>query len=373
MVQAINIHSLIELALQCKASDIILKADAVPAFRVDGAVVLSSLPTIASDQIRELAYEILYSCARDRMLSNPDEMDNTERLMQQLDRQDELDVVFTIPNRVRMRANLFLERGTIGIAIRIMQLHPGTLEHLNLPLVLKRIALEPHGLIIITGPTGSGKTTTLASIIEEINRHKSKNIFTIEDPIEYVFSDRLSIIHQREVGRDTTSFSAALRSVMRQTPDVIAIGELRDRETMEVALSASERGHMVLTTLHTTSAANTLDRIVHSFPENLRTQICEQISSSLLCITSQRLLPHASGSGRIPAVEVLVNSPTVRKHLEMGDTHDLPNLMRDGSHFGMNTMNQALAQLVEKQCVQESTALSFSLNPSELRQTLRQQ
>jgi twitching motility protein PilT len=373
MQYTLNIHTIIETALQSKASDIILKAGAVPAFRLDGKIIQTLLAKLTSTMTRELAFEILCACSRDRMLVGHEDSEDTESLMKRLDRLEELDVVFTVPNRVRVRANLFLEGGSIGITLRVLRLHPATLEELHLPLVLKKQALEPHGLIIITGPTGSGKTTTMAALIEEINLNKNANIFTIEDPVEYLFEDKRSVIHQREVGRDTHSFATALRSVTRQTPDVIAIGELRDRETMEVALSASEIGHLVITTLHTTTAANTLDRIVHSFPDHLANKICQQISASLLCITSQRLLPHASGVGRIPAVEVLINSPTIRKHLEQGETHDLPGLMRDGAHFGMNTLNQALATLCEKQAVQESVALQFTSNPSELKQILRQQ
>ena len=199
--------------------------------------------------------------------------------------------------------------------------------------------------MILTGPTGSGKTTTMAALLEEINRNKYANVFTIEEPIEYVFKDKKSVIHQREVGQDTQSFATALHSVTRQSPDVIAIGELRDRETMEVAMTAAEIGHLVITTLHTTSAAATVDRIVNSFPEHLNQQICQQLSASLLCVTSQRLVRRTQGGGRLPAVEVMTSSPTVKKQLEEGDATDLYASIRDGGHFGMNTINQALENL----------------------------
>lgn len=368
-----SIHALLETSLELRASDLILKAGSPPVLRIDGKITPTKLPVITVEEARELAYEILCSSCRDRMLHQITDLDDTADLMRQLDKQQELDVVFTIPGRMRVRANLFLERGTIGACLRMIRLRPATLEELNLPSVLKRFALEPHGLIIITGPTGSGKTTTMTALIEEINRNRQANIFTVEDPIEYLYEDKKSVIHQREVGHDTQSFATALRSVMRQAPDVIAIGELRDKETIEVALSASETGHLVITTLHTPSSATTLDRIVNYFPNHLKEQICQQLSSSLLCITSQRLLPHASGKGRIPALELLVNSPTVRKHLEEGHTNDLYATMRDGAHFGMNTINQALVALYESKAITFEDAIRSAGNAAELRQTLRQQ
>jgi twitching motility protein PilT len=235
------------------------------------------------------------------------------------------------------------------------------------------MALEPQGLIIITGPTGSGKTTTMAALIEEINRNKNAHLFTIEDPIEYIFKDKQSVIQQREVGTDTENFATALRSVTRQTPDVIAIGELRDRETMDVAMTAAEIGHLVITTLHTTSAAATVDRIVNSFPEHLKKQTCQQLAASLLCVTSQRLVQRAGGAGRVPAVEVMTNAPRIKKTLDDGDTTDLYACLREGAHFGMNTMNQALEKLVLSKAISVETAIQYAGNPAELRQMLRHQ
>jgi twitching motility protein PilT len=293
--------------------------------------------------------------------------------MKQLEQKRELDMVFSIPGLARVRANLFLQRGTIGAALRILPLHPYTIEELSLPPILKKMALEPQGLIIITGPTGSGKTTTMAALIEEINRNKYANIFTIEEPIEYVFQDRKSVIHQREVGIDTENFKTALHSVTRQTPDVIAIGELRDRETMDVAMTAAEIGHLVITTLHTTSAAATMDRIVNSFPEHLKKQTCQQLAASLLCVTSQRLVPRSNGNGRIPAVELMTHAPRIKKALEEGDTSELYSFIREGAHFGMNTMNQALEKLCLARMISVEDAVQFAGNPAELRQMLRQQ
>ncbi len=374
-----SIHELLEVALKRRASDLILKAGAPPAIRVDGRMETTDLPVLSTADTKELAYSIIYSAGRDRMLQQGDsdedateaEVEDAEERMRELQDRREIDLVFTVPKLVRVRANLFLQRGTIGAALRIIPLHPYTIEELNLPPVLKEIALQPQGLIVITGPTGSGKTTTMAAIIEEINRKRPCNIFTIEEPVEYVFTDKKSVIHQREVGTDTRSFASALRSVTRQTPDVIAIGELRDAETMDVAMTAAEIGHLVITTLHTVSAAATVDRILNSFPQHLRGQVATQLAASLLCVTSQRLVRRISGHGRMPAVEVMTNSPTVRKQIEEGDTGELYASIREGHHFGMNTMNQALEKLYQAKHISYEEALLYAGNPTELRQMLR--
>ncbi len=374
-----SIHELLEVALQFRASDLVIKAGSAPSLRVDGRMQLTELPVFLPEQTRELAYEIMYCSSRDVLLQYPQTVDcdseeaETERRMRDLEAQSELDLVFTIPRFARVRANLFLQRRTIGASLRILPLHPYSIDELSLPGVLKRLALEPQGLIIATGPTGSGKTTTMAAILEEINRTKFANIFTLEDPIEYIHQDKKSVVHQREVGQDTRTFATALHSVTRQSPDVIAIGELRDRETMEVAMTAAEIGHLVITTLHTTSASATIDRIVNSFPLHLKDQVCRQLAASLLCVTSQRLVPRANGQGRVPAVEVMTASPMVKKQLEEGETTDLHACVRDGGHFGMNTMNQALEKLFHARTITYDGAIQFAGNPAELRQMLRRQ
>lgn len=372
-----SIHELLEVALKKRASDLLIKAGAPPAFRVDGEIHVSDWEGLTPQQTRDLAYSIIYSASRDHLLQYPDSqpaeagVGEAEDWMKELQAKHEVDLVFTIPKLARVRANLFLQRGTIGAALRIIPLHPYTIDELCLPPVLKEMALQPQGLIIITGPTGSGKTTTLAAVLEEINRKRPANVFTIEEPIEYIFSDKKSVIHQREVGQDTRSFGAALRSVMRQTPDVIAIGELRDAETMDVAMTAAEIGHLVLTTLHTVSAGATVDRILSSFPQHLHDQVAAQLAASLLCVTSQRLLRKSGAHGRLPAVEVLTNSPTVRKAVEEGNTSEIYSCMRDGQHFGMNTMNQALEKLYHAKQVSYDEAMLFAGNAAELKQMLR--
>ena len=371
----LSIHELLEVAIKHKASDLVIKAGASPAIRADGRMQVTDLPIVTAEGTRELAFEIMFSSNRDIMLQrggdHGGEVEDADRRMQDLENKQELDLVFTIPGLARVRTNLYMQRGTVGAALRIIPLVPYTIDELGLPSNLKKMALEPQGLIIITGPTGSGKTTTLAALIEEINRNKPANIFTIEDPIEYVFSDKKSVVHQREVGTDTCSFETALHSVTRQNPDVIAIGELRDRETMEVAMTAAEIGHLVITTLHTTSAAATVDRIVNSFPLHLKKQVCQQLGASLLCVTSQRLVHRASGAGRVPAVEMMTSSPMIKKQLDDGETNDLYACIRDGGHFGMNTMNQALERLTQTRSITFDEAIQCAGNQAELRQMLR--
>ncbi len=319
-----SIHDLLETALQSRASDLILKADAPPALRVDGRVVTrNDLGTLSYDEMHEIAMSILYAASRDNLIrqgsaaadepGGPGGASTAEEQMQRLlVGQEEVDSVFTVSGMVRVRANLYLQRGAIGAALRIIPLRPYSIDALMLPKVLKEVALAPSGLVIVTGPTGSGKSTTLAALVDHLAEHRHSNIVTIEDPIEYVFDDKNSYISQREIGNDTRSFAAALRSVMRQTPDVIVIGEMRDVDTMRVALTAAEIGHLVVTTLHTMSAVGTIDRLLNAFPPHERDQVRGQVAATLSCVVSQRLVHRATGVGRVPACEVMTGSPTIK-------------------------------------------------------------
>lgn len=375
----INIHELLELAIRHRASDLLLKAGAAPALRIDGTVVVTKLPAMSAGDMDELAQSVIYSASRDYLLrfqsadGQSDEIPNlAEEHMRQLADKEEVDLVFTIPNLVRVRANLFLQQSTVAAALRIIPLRAFSVEELNLPPVLREIADARHGLILVTGPTGSGKSTTLASMIEHINTSRHGNITTIEDPIEYVFEDKYCVIYQREVGRDTRSFSAGLRSVLRQTPDVIMVGEMRDADTMAVGIGAAEMGHLILSSIHTTSASGTVERIVNSFQPHERAQVRSQLANVLTGVISQRLLKRANGPGRVPAVEIMINTPTVRKHIEEGSTQEIYSAIRDGRHFGMNTMNQALERLVQARHISTEDALNNAGNIQELRQMLRQ-
>ena len=371
-----SIHELLETAMQARASDLILKAEAPPSLRVDGRVqVRPDLGTLSPGDMHDLALSILYSASRDNLIRFGDvenkEGPSAEDQMQHLLDQNEVDAVFSVAGLVRVRANLFLQRGAIGAVLRIIPLRPYSIDELLLPRVLKDMTQMEQGLIVITGPTGSGKSTTLAALVDHIAENRRANIITIEDPIEYIFPDRNSVISQREIGSDTRSFGAALRSVMRQTPDVIVIGEMRDVDTMRAALTAAEIGHLIVTTLHTTSAIATIDRIRNAFPPHERDQVRTQIANVLSCVVSQRLVHRAGGAGRVPAVEVMTGSPTVKKQIEEGDTSELYNAIRDGAHFGMNTLNQALHGLAASRVITTDEALAVTNNPTELRQMLR--
>lgn len=345
--------------------------------RVDGRLVFLSDEVLSADDAEDLVHSIIYSSIRDYLLQVgtrvqvPGE-ELVEKKIAQLREMEEIDLVFTIGGLARVRANLFLQRNMVGASLRIIPLVPQTIEELNLPLILQEWASQPQGLVIITGPTGSGKSTTVAAMVEHINRTRHAHIVTIEDPVEHVFEDKKSVINQREVGTDTKSYSSALRAVLRQTPDVIVIGEMRDAETMSVAITAGEVGHLVITTLHTTSAPATVDRILNSFPADERRQLALQLSASLVGVTSQRLVRRAGGKGRLPAVEIMTNSPTVKKMIEEVDTADLYTAIRDGHHFGMNTMNQALERLYQEKAISYDEALLHAgQNTAELRQMLR--
>ncbi len=290
----------------------------------------------------------------------------------QLAEKQEVDLVFTIPNLARVRANLFLQQNTVAAALRIIPLRAFSVEELNLPPILRELADARQGLILVTGPTGSGKSTTLAALLDHVNTTRHGNIITIEDPIEYSIEDKHCVVYQREVGRDTKSFEAGLRSVLRQSPDVIMLGEMRDAETMAVALGAAEMGHLVLSSVHTTSASATVDRIVNAFQPHERAQIRSQLANALMGVVSQRLLRRVNGPGRVPAVEILINTPSIKKFIEEGNLPEIYNTMREGRHFGMNTMNQSLERLVQAKLISMEDAFLNAGNLPELRQMLRQ-
>lgn len=370
----LDIHTLLEQALVRRAADILLKSGRSPMFRVDGVLCESSMPSLTPSDCMDLARSVLYSSNRDRLLCSgmsPDAEIDVDAQLKQLKEMQELDTVFTIPCVARVRANLFLHRATMGIVLRVVPLTAPTIASANLPAVLHEMVQRPQGLVLISGPTGSGKTTTLAALIEEINQTRAANIVTIEDPIEYVFEDKRSVVLQREVGTDTASFDSALRSVLRQNPDVIAVGELRDARAIRTALTAAELGHLVLATVHTASATACVRRLINVLPPDERDAAIGQLSANLLCAVSQRLVKRKDGSGRIPAAEVMTDSPTIRKLIDERRLDDLHNAVRDGEHYHMCTLNQSLESLVLRGLVDADDALAKSPNPMELRQLLR--
>jgi len=283
----------------------------------------------------------------------------------------ELDLAFTLGELARFRVNIYQQRGTMALVLRIVPLEIYNLEELSLPQSLAELTKPHQGLILVTGPTGCGKSTTLAAMIELINSRRRCNIVTIEDPIEFVFKDKQAIVSQREVGIDTESFYDAMKYVVRESPDVIMIGEMRDPETMRVAFTSSETGHLVFSTVHTVSSSETIERIVSIFPPHEKNQICLRLSTSLLGIISQKLIPRADGTGRACAVEVMINTPTVAKLVEEGRTSQLYSAINEGGYWGMQTMNQSLVNFFQEGAITEEDAIAYAGNVTELKQMLR--
>ena len=346
-----TMHELLRLVVERRASDLHIKAGNRPMLRVDGTLAPASDEPLSDDQVRGLIAEIL----------TPEQLEVFHRKL-------ELDLAYSIPGVSRYRVNIYQQRGGMGAAIRTIPASVPTLETLNLPKVVRRLASLPRGLVLVTGPTGSGKSTTLAAIVDAINHNRSCHIVTIEDPIEYLHHDDVSIITQREVGADTHSFTNALRHVLRQDPDVILIGEMRDLETIATAITAAETGHLVLATLHTVNAAQTVDRIIDVFPPHQQSQVRMQLSVALEGVLSQTLLPVKSGRGRVAGVEVMVGTSAIRNLIREGKTHLLLTTIQSGSREGMQTLNQGLRELVKNQMVSFETALAHSSNPQELAQ-----
>ncbi|MEN6519812.1 MAG: type IV pilus twitching motility protein PilT [Armatimonadota bacterium] len=349
-----DLRELAKLAADRRASDLFIKVGSPPALRVDGKIAMTELPKLTDAETRELAYGVM-----------------SHEQIGRFERRHEMDLAFTIDGVARFRANVYQQRGTIGMVLRVIPLDIYTLEQLGMPQVIGDLCMHKQGLVLLTGPTGSGKSTTLAAMIDLINRSRRCNIITIEDPLEFVHEDKLSIINQREISIDTDSFSEALKYVVRQSPDVILIGEMRDVETMNVALAAAETGHLVFSTVHTTSAAGTMERIINMFPPHDKPQICLRMSDSLKGIVSQKLLPRADGPGRIGGIEIMIGNPTVSKLIEEGRSGQLYPAIAEGGFWGMQTMNQCLHKYYKAGLITEDIALLNAGNVTELKQMIR--
>jgi twitching motility protein PilT len=315
--------------LEREASDLHLTVGAPPIVRVNGVLEHLDYPRLGANDTRELIYSILSQDQRQR-----------------LENEWEMDFSYSVPGRARFRVNAFFQRNSLGAAFRLIPVEIPKLDGLGLPRVLHEFAGKPRGFVVVTGPTGSGKSTTLAAMIDEINETREEHIMTIEDPIEFLHRHKKSIVNQREVGADTKSFDRALKSVLRQDPDIILVGEMRDTETMATALTAAETGHLVFATLHTQDAAQTVDRIIDVFPPHQQGQIRVQLSTTLMGVCTQQLLPTSDGRGRVVACEILVPTPAVRNLIREGHTHQLLSAIQTGGKFGMQTMDAALADLV---------------------------
>ena len=342
----------LEEMVRAKASDLHLKVGRPPVLRVHGELSETALPVIRPEDAKRCAEQILNARQREEF---------TER--------KEIDFAIGVQGLGRFRVNLFQQRGTLGFAFRAIPFEIPSLSDLQLPPVLEQISLTPRGLVLVTGVTGSGKSTTLAAMIRHLNDRRSANIVTIEDPIEFLHRDNQSLISQREVGTDTLSFHEALRHVLRQDPDVVMLGEIRDMESMETVLKAANTGHTVFSTLHTTDASQTINRIISFFPSHQHAEVRGILADALRAIVSMRLIPRADGSGRVPAAEVLLNTAAVSERIRGGDLiHTLPDLISEGrTQYGMQTFDQSLMELYRQRLISEESALRYATNPSEFK------
>jgi twitching motility protein PilT len=345
-----SIDELLERMVDRNASDLHVTTGTPPVVRVRGAVErLDGFGPLTGEDTQQLLYRILSS-----------------EQQKQLELNRQLDFSHSIPGLARFRVNVYFQREAIGAAFRLIPTELKTLEELGIPSTLHVLAEKPRGLVLVTGPTGSGKSTTLAALIDEINRNRSEHILTIEDPIEFLHRHKRCIVNQREIGPDAKSFADALRAALRQDPDVILVGEMRDLETIATALTAAETGHLVFGTLHTQSAPSTIDRIIDVFPAEQQEQVRIQIANSLQGVVTQALLPTADGTGRVPALEILLPDDAVRNLIRQGKVEQIYSVMQTSSGRGMQTMEQSLAELITRRIVDVEVGLSRSSRPAQL-------
>ena len=348
-----KLAELMILAAQQGASDLHLSVGKHPTVRIDGNLVpVSNEPILTPEMTAGLISALL-----------------TPEQEEKLIKEKEIDFAFSYEDKIRFRINVYFQRGYLSAALRLISTHIRTVEELNLPPILHEYSKYNQGFVLVVGPAGHGKTTTLAALIDEINHKRMDHIITIEDPIEYTFVQDRCLIDQREVGGDTLSFNRGLKSVLRQDPDVVMIGEMRDPESISIALTAAETGHLVFSTLHTNSSSQTIDRIIDSFPSSQQNQVRSQLASTLLGIVSERLIPRISG-GRIPACEIMFANAAVKNLIREAKTYQIDLVIETSTQEGMSSLNRALIDLVRKREISLETAETYSLNPSELRQLL---
>jgi twitching motility protein PilT len=343
-----EITDLLQEMVEKKVSDLHLRAGSPPIFRLDGRLMPSSYPIVTAEETERIGLALLNEKQKEIFQEN-----------------HECDLSYTIEGVARFRINIFLQRGTVHIAFRRIPFEIPDFDELNLPPVLKKISENSRGLVLVTGPAGCGKSTTLAAIIDYINSTRAVHIITIEDPIEFLHRDKKSIISQRELGEDTLDYPSALKHIVRQDPNVILVGEMRDLATMSAALTAAQLGSLVLSTVHTIDAIQTITRIIDLFPPYQQNQVRLQLADTLKAVVSQRLLPRADGQGRVPAVEVLVVTPLVKKLIEENRIGEILDSMEKGDYYGMQTFNQALQKLYKKGIINLEDALASASNPEE--------
>lgn len=345
-----KIDDLLKIAIESEASDLHIKPGNHPILRMNGVLKpLTNYPRLSAVQTKELVDQITTGSQKNI-------------LEEELD----LDLAYSFPGFGRFRGNIFHQRGSLAIALRIIPLEPKSIKDLLLPEVLEMVSMEQRGLVLCTGTTGSGKTTTLAAMIDYVNSHRTENIITIEDPIEYLHRDKKCTISQREVGVDVTNFTRGLRAALREDPDVILVGEMRDKDTIETSLIAAETGHLVMSTLHTLDAVETVNRVVSVFPPHSQKQIRFQLASILKAVISMRLIPQMGGKGRVPAVEVMINTPYIQECI---NNREKTNLIRDAiaagvSEYGMQTFDQSIYQLYKDEFISFEQGLRYSTSPN---------
>jgi twitching motility protein PilT len=348
-----HVNDLLTAAVQQGASDLHVKVGSAPMIRVGGALTpLPGMRRMTVEDTLAMAASIMGGAMRERYKEA-----------------QEVDLAYSVPGLGRFRCSVFQQRGTVGLVLRVIPVHIRSISELSLPPILTRIAEEERGLVLVTGTTGSGKSTTLAGMVEQINQQRCVHVMTVEDPIEFLHKDIRSIINQREVATDTRSFAHAMRSALRQDPDVILVGEMRDFETIETALLAAETGHLVLSTLHTLDATETINRIIAVFPPHQQKQIRLQLASVLKAVISQRLVPRADGQGRVPAVEVLISTAFIRNCIvDKEKTHLIQSAIASGtSQYGMQTFDQSLLGLLRRSLITYDEALRWATNVDEFK------
>ena len=351
-----SLHELLKIMIDNGASDLHLTVASPPQIRIDGVLEPLNLPPLNANETKQMCYSVL-----------------TDSQKHRFEKESELDLSFGLKGVSRFRANIFVQRGTVAGAFRAIPYEVKPFQELGLPPVIQELMRKPSGLILVTGPTGSGKSTTLASMIDQINEERHEHIITIEDPIEFIHAHKNCIVNQREVKADTEDFSKALRYILRQDPDVVLVGELRDLETVASSLTVAETGHLTLATLHTNSCAQTINRIIDIFPSHQQPQIRSQLSFVLQAVISQQLLPHRSGQGRVLALELMVPNAAIRNLIREDKIHQIYSQMQVGqSKFAMQTMNQSLATLYQTGKITIDDAFAKSNDLMELKQMLGQ-